>query len=135
MESSSLRLRGTGGWTLLVGPGFEVRDNGDSVQAVAGDRIVYLSSLRIGAPGAAVPAARIRALVAARLGPGERLSHVGPSVQGDAEIRSKGDAWQLTGSMCADGTVATCVIDFRASSDRSWAISVWQSLLCDGVAA
>jgi hypothetical protein len=132
MDDTLPRVRGTGGWSLVVGREFEVRDNGDSVQAVNGDRIVYLSSLRVGSP---VPAAKLRALAASRLGSGERLSHVAPSVQGDAELRYNNGAWQLRGTMAADGTVATCVVDFRAASDRPWAISVWKSLLCDGVAA
>jgi hypothetical protein len=120
---------------MVVGPDFEVVDNGDSVQAIHGNRVVYLSSLRVGASGSPLPAAKIRAMTLASLEAGERLSHIGHSVLGDAEIRPGGGGWQLSGTMCANGSLATCVVNFHAQSDRAWAISAWRSLLCDTTAA
>jgi hypothetical protein len=126
----------TGGWTFIVEPQFEVLDNGDSVQAVHGNRIVYVSSLRVGGPEWVVPAAQRRATAATRIvGFGERFAHVGDSVQGDAEVFADGDTWRLRGVMCADGTVATCMIDFRYPSEQTWAVSVWKSLACTEGAA
>jgi hypothetical protein len=133
MPSESKRVRAPGGWTVAIGSEFELRDNRDSLQAVHEERIVYVSSMRVGLPGVHLPAEKLRAAAAARLGAGERLSHIGPSVQGDAEVSPNGDAWRLKGTMCANGSMATCLIDFHAANDRSWAISVWTSLLCDGV--
>jgi hypothetical protein len=130
------KVSATGGWTFVVEPQFEVLDNGDSVQAVHGDRIVYVSSLRVGRPEAPLPAAQLR-VTAARgfIGLGEHLAHVGDSVQGDAEVFPNGDAWCLRGTMCADGTVATCVIDFRNRDEQTWAVSVWRSLAYTDAAA
>lgn len=130
------KVSATGGWTFIVEPQFEVLHNGDSVQAVCGDRIVYVSSLRVGGPEALVPAAQLRATAASRIvGFGERFAHVGDSVQGDAEVFADGDIWRLRGVMCADGTVATCVIDFCCPAEQTWAISVWKSLACTEGAA
>lgn len=134
MENALVRVPATGGWTFIIGSEFEVRDNGDSVQAVHGNRVAYVSSLRVGTPDAPVPAATIRSTAASHLGSGERISHVDHSVQGDAEIRLDEGVSRLHGIMCADGTVATCVIDFPASADRAWAVAVWRSLRCDGAA-
>jgi hypothetical protein len=119
----------------VIGPGFDTRDNGDSVQAVHGGRIVYFSSMRVALPGVHLPAEKLRAVAAARLGAGERLSHIGQSVQGDAQIQPNGHAWRLLGAMCAEGTMVTCVIDFPSPNEQPWAISVWRSLNCDAKAA
>ena len=135
MESEPIRVAATGGWTFLIGREFERLDNGDSVQAVHDTRVVYVSSLRVGKSDRLPPAAELRAAAARRLGPGERVVHTGRSVQGDAEIRQERDAWRLRGTMCADGTVATCAIDFQSPEDRSWAVEVWKSLQWDGGAA
>jgi hypothetical protein len=101
MESSSLRLRGTGGWTLLVGPVRGSRQR--RLRSSCGWRSHCLCEL----------VAHWRPW--SRCSCGKNPSVGGrpswtwrapfsrwPSVQRDAEIRSKGDAWQLTGSMCAD---------------------------------
>jgi hypothetical protein len=131
MATGKMKVSAMGGWTFVVGSEFEVLDNGDSVQAVDGKRIVYVSSLRVGKPEAPVRAARLRATAAGQFGTGERFSHVGESVQGDAEASFEGATWHLSGTMCADGTVATCLIDFPTSEGLAWAIAVWKSLLCE----
>jgi len=130
-NDSPMRVSATGPWTFLIGPEFEMIHNGDSVQAVHGTRGVFVSSLQVGRPEQPALADEIRKTAVRRLGSGERLSHVGQSVQGDAEIHSDGDAWCLYGIMCSDGSLATCVIDFQDSDDRAWAVSVWKSLLCE----
>jgi hypothetical protein len=127
-----MKVLATGRWAFLVGAEFEVVDNGDSVQAVHGERVVYVSSLSVGSVGGLVPAGQIRAGAASRFGSGERFSHVGESVQGDAELFLDGGIWHLRGTMCADGTVATCMIDLPTTDDLDWAVAVWQSLRCDG---
>src|SRR5262245_30722659 len=135
MASGRTKVSATGDWTFVVGSEFEVIDNGDSVQAVDGRRIVYVSSLRVGGPEAVVPAAQLRATAARRFGTGERFAHVGESVEGDAEAFLEGGTWHLRGIMCADGTVATCFIDFPTSAELGWALAVWKSLLCEVAAA
>ena len=125
------RVRATGGWTFTVGPEFELLDNGDSIQAVHGDRVVYVSSMKAGFPAGPDSAAALREIAARSFGAGPRLAHVGESVQGDAEFRHEGDTTRLFGTMCAPGTVATCVVDFKETGDGAWAETVWRSLLCD----
>jgi hypothetical protein len=126
-----LKVPAPGSWTFVVGPEFEIIDNGDSVQAVHGERIVYVSCLAIGAAQALVPAAALRASAAKRFGSGQRFSHLGESVQGDAEAFLDDQVWRLRGTMCAEGTLATCLIDFSAPADLAWAVEVWKSLSCD----
>lgn len=128
MASDLKRVRATGDWSFAVGPEFEVVDNGDSVQAVHGNRIVYVSSIEVGGNA---PATALRKSVARNLGSGPRLAHVGDSVQGDAELRHEGEVRRLFGTMCSPGTVATCVVDFQEATDELWAESVWRSLLCN----
>ncbi len=135
METATVKVSATGTWTFVVGSEFELIDNGDSVQAAHGDRVVYVSSFRVGTPEAPVPASQIRSTAAERLGLGERFSHVVGSVQGDAEIRIDGDVSRLHGTMCADGTIATCVIDFNGADEKAWAVAVWESLLPQGESA
>jgi len=127
--ATSSRIALTGSWSILIGAEFEVVNNGDSVQAVAGERTVYVSSLQVGAP-VPVPGDQLRAVASRRLGAGERISHAVSACQGDATVSRVGDKWRLEGTMCADGTVATCMVDFNAAEDRAWAESVWRSLEC-----
>lgn len=126
-----MRVPATGKWSLEIGPEFELIDNGDSVQAVHEDRVVYVSSIFIGTAEAGVPVAQLRAATAKRLGSGERVSHLEQAHQGDAEVTPDDAGWRLQGTMCADGTVATCVIQFRDRAEQDWAISVWSSLRWD----
>jgi hypothetical protein len=124
------RVSATGPWSFVVGAEFELIDNGDSVQAVAGDRVVYVSSKSVAQDGAPVGAPEIRSFVAKSFGVGAVLSHEGANEQGDAQLRSEEDSLRLFGTMCSRGTVATCVIDFPDHEDEEWAISVWRSLTC-----
>jgi hypothetical protein len=131
MSTEPQRFASNGRWRFAIGPEFEVSSRDDSVQATDGRRVVYVSSLTVGAPGAVPDAAKLRALLAKRLGAGERLSHAGAGVEGDAEIARVGDQWRLSGTMCSTGAVATCVIDYATADDRAWAESVWKSLSCE----
>ena len=117
-----------GRWQFVAGPGFDIVNNGDSVQAVNGRRAIYVGTMAVGGAGVASDASHLRAILAKRLGDGERISHVCPNVQGDAEVLKNGDRWRLNGSMCADGSVATCVIDFETLEQRAWAEDTWKSL-------
>jgi len=121
-----------GSWTFVIGSEFELIDKSDSVQAAHEDRVVNVSALRVRTPARSVSAAELRAAAARQLGSGERVSHEASSEQGDAEIRPEGDAWSLCGTMCVDGSVVTCLIDYVDDRDRDWAVSVWSSLRCDG---
>jgi len=120
-----------GEWTILLPPGFETIDNGDSWQAHSGKRVIYVSSLRVGNPDSTrIPAAALRA-TAARTFPKEptrRFSHEHGAVCGDAETRPEREAWQLKGFMCADGVVATCIADYPHADDEPWAVAMWESL-------
>ena len=131
MVNRTVKISATGCWTFVIGAEFEVLDNGDSVQVVHGDRVAYISSLRVGKPDVPVSAAQLRATAAKSLGSGERFSHVDQSVEGDAEVFLDGEIWRLRGAMCAIGTVATCTIDLAASEQQDWAVSVWRSLRCE----
>jgi hypothetical protein len=120
-----------GEWTILLPPTFETIDNGDSWQAYSGQRVFYVSSLRVGQPGAPRTPAEVLRVTAARSLSGRaarRLSHEHRVVAGDAEIRAEGKAWQLKGFMCADGVVATCVADYANPDDEAWAVAMWESL-------
>ena len=132
MSASPSHTVSTGSWTFSIGAEFELIDNGNSVQAVDGSRVVYVSSLSVGNGGHPVPVTQLRAAALKRLGSGERLSHTSGAAQGDAEILPIDGGWRLQGTMCRDGTIATCVIDYGKESERTWAISVWTSLLCSG---
>jgi len=131
VSTDARRFASTGRWRFAIGPEFDVLNRDDSIQAAHGRRVVYVSSHLVGAPGAVPDAAQLRGLLAKRLGSGERLSHAGNGVEGDAEIARVGDQWRLSGTMCSAGAVATCVIDYAAADDRAWAESVWKSLWCE----
>jgi hypothetical protein len=127
-----VRVSATGNWSFLVGPEFELLDNGDSVQAVHDDHVVYVSSFHVDEADAAVPPAKLREAAARRFGSGERFTHVDESVEGDAELFLDDGVWRLRGTMCAPGTVATCMIDLPTLDEKDWATAVWRSLRCDG---
>jgi hypothetical protein len=125
-----VRVPATGLWTFEIGAEFSLIRHPGSIQAVHGARIVFVTSMAAVKAGAAVPAAHLRRLIAARLGAGERLSHRGLSAQGDAILLLDAGTWRLKGAMCADGTVASCVVDMAGPDDRAWAEAVWRSLEC-----
>lgn len=123
-----VQVNGPGGWTFEIDAEFQLIDNGDSIQAVAGDRALYLSAMRITAANKTPTAAELLATVSRSLRLTERLSHHAAGVEGVAEIRRDTDSFALHGFMCAAGTVATCVVSFGAPQEAPWAESVWRSL-------
>ena len=131
MNSNALRIRATGPWTFVVGPEFEIVDNVNSVQAVHGDRAVYVSSRSVHDEHGPMAADRIRSMLTTSFGSGERFAHTGRSVQGDAEVVPDADGWLLRAVMCANGTFATCAVNFAHAHQRDWAVSVWRSLSCE----
>jgi hypothetical protein len=120
-----------GEWTILLPPAFETIDNGDSWQAYSGDRVIYVSSLRVGESGGQpTPAKTLRETARRTLPepPFHRISHEHGAVCGDADIRREGRLWRLKGFMCAEGVVATCVADYPSQPDEAWAVAMWESL-------
>jgi hypothetical protein len=126
-----VQVDGPGGWSLDLGAEFQLIDNGDSIQAAAGDRVLYLSAMRVATATSLPSVAQLRATASGSLRSTERLSHRGFAVEGEAEIRRDADSFALHGFMCADGSVATCVINFGQPTDAAWAESVWRSLTRD----
>lgn len=123
-----VQVTGPGSWRFNLDVEFQLIDNGDSVQAVAGDRVVYVSSMRVGAVAGAPSAAQLRLTASRTLRSTERMSHVGQDVEGEAELRREANSFVLHGFMCAPGTVATCVISFGVPDQAVWAESLWRSL-------
>ena len=131
LTSGWQRTPTVGEWTILLSPAFKTIDNGDSWQAYSGDRVIYVSSLCVGDPnGRRTPAKALRAAAARTFTEPNlrRLSHDHGAVYGDAEIRLEGTVWRLRGHMCADGVVATCVVDYPRQQDEAWAVATWESL-------
>ena len=129
-SSTSHRVPTTGRWSISISRSFRLIDNGDSWQAYEGERVVYVSSIAIqDAGGSPTPPEALCVTAARACGENsERHSHSAETVRGAAEIRREADHWQLKGSMCATGTVASCVIDYPNSQDKDWALAVWKSL-------
>ncbi|HEY4216847.1 MAG TPA: hypothetical protein VGM67_06890 [Gemmatimonadaceae bacterium] len=119
---------GPGGWRVDLDAEFRLIDNGDSIQAVAGDRVAYLSATRVGDPTGPPAAAQLRRIVSRTMQSAERFQHSEPTVEGEAEIRGEPDSFALHGFMCAAGSLATCVISFGKPQDAAWAQTVWRSL-------
>lgn len=130
LASPLKRTRAIGGWTIVVSSDFELVDNGDSWQAHKADRIVYVGSMEISGPqGVKVPAKRLcAALHETTANATERLSHSQKGLYGHAEIIRVDEHWQLKGIMCANGTVATTLIDYPDASQKAWAVATWKSL-------
>jgi hypothetical protein len=122
------KVTGPSGWSFQIDVEYRLIDNGDSVQAVAGDRVVYLSALHVDTPSGKPSAVQLRRVASRSLRSNQQISHVASGVEGDAEIRNEKGSVALHGYMCATGTVATCVISFLAPDDGVWAESVWRSL-------
>jgi hypothetical protein len=129
-----MRVRATGPWSFVIGPEFELIDNGDSVQAAVGQRVVYVSSKSVSSNGVPVGAAEIRASATRSFDSSAILVHVSETEEGDAQIRQEPNSLRLYGTMCSRGTIATCVIDFPDRQHEQWAISVWRSLVCGAAA-
>ena len=131
VDSDLRRTRATGDWTILVPSSFELVDHGDSWQAHKGDRIVHVSSLEVKETGGAKTPATVICGVAGKKfakSSGERFSISERKLRGEAEIVRNADHWQLKGVMCADGTLATCLIDYPDERYKAWAVSTWKSL-------
>jgi hypothetical protein len=125
------RCQATPSWTISVPLDFITIDNGDSWQAHADTRVVYVSSMTVETGGSAVLAPVLRATLARSLEPaseGERHELQESGVVGDAQIISTADGFELKGFACTDGDLATCVISFEQRDHREWAVSTWQSL-------
>ena len=123
-----IQVAGPGSWRFNLDAEFQLIDNGDSVQAVAGDRVVYVSAMRVGAVAEVPSAAQLRMTASRTLRSSERMSHAAGGVEGEAEVRREADSFALHGFMCAPGAIATCVISFRRPGQAEWAESLWRSL-------
>jgi hypothetical protein len=121
----------TPSWTISVPVDFAEIDNGDSWQAHADTRSVYVSSVKVAEAGSPVSSTALRATVARKLAPqsaAERHNLDESGVQGDAQILRTATGFELRGFACTDGVVATCVINFDHEDHREWAIGIWRSL-------
>jgi len=123
--------RASGNWLVSVPAEFEEVNNGDSWQARAGGRIVYVSSLMVLESGTPVPPESLCASASEKLvpAPDAQRHHfaVGGRV-GEVQIARTATGYQLQGSMCVAGRVALCVIDFASADERDWALSTWKSI-------
>jgi hypothetical protein len=88
-------VNGPGGWTVEIDAVFRLIDNGDSIQAVAGDRALYLSAMRITTANKTPSAAELLATASRTLRSPERLSHQVAGLEGAAEIRRDADSFAL----------------------------------------
>ena len=131
MTSQTKHCQATPSWSIFVPTDFVEVHNADSWQAHAGPRIVYVSSMKVANGENRAPAAALRVMAARKLAPPsevERYPRDEVEVQGDAQITSSATGFELKGFACADGNVATCVINFDHDDDRDWAIATWRSL-------
>jgi len=119
-----------GGWTVVVPADFKVIDNGDSVQALNGSRIVYLSAPLLPATakddGAHALCEQMSALFV-KVPRKDRLTHTAGALEGRAGFFLEGRVWRFKGVMCARGTVVLAVADLTGAKDRDWAVAVWRS--------
>jgi hypothetical protein len=131
MTSELKHCQATPTWTISVPVDFAEIHNGDSWQAHAGSRVVYVSSMKVTNGETPVPAAALLATAARKLAPAsdaERHRRDEADVQGDAQVISMAAGLELKGFACADGSVATCLIHFDQLDDREWAVTTWRSL-------
>lgn len=121
----------TGDWSVLLPQHFSVLRAADSWQAHHDDRIAFVSSLAVTTtPGLPTTADALCATGARALSVPEeqRLHHTGIGHRGVAEVRRAAEGWQLKGFMCVDGSIATCVLDYREEQHAAWAEATWRSL-------
>jgi hypothetical protein len=119
------------GWTIVVPRNFTEIDNGDSWQAYAGVRCVYVSFIWVADTNGAVSATALFATASSKLAPAseaDRHSFEEPGLNGGAQITQTDTGFELKGFTCVDGCVATCVISFAKQTDRDWAVATWRSL-------
>ena len=131
MAEDTKQCRVTEGWTIVVPKNFVEIDNGDSWQAHAGMRCVYVSSMTVTDANGTVPAAALFATVSKNLTPpseAEPHSFAEPGLNAGAQIIQTDTGFDLKGFTCVDGCVATCVISFVEQTDRDWAVATWRSL-------
>lgn len=131
MTSDMKRCQASPSWTISVPLDFSAIDNGDSWQAHADTRVVYVSSMKVANGGSPVPAAVLRTSLGRSLEPasaGELHQLEESGVVGDAQITRTPDGFELKGFACIDGELATCVISFEQGDHSEWAVSTWQSL-------
>ena len=131
MTSDTKRCQATPSWTISVPSDFTAIDNGDSWQAHADTRVLYVSSMKVQNGGAPIPATVLRATLARSLEPAaadERHQLEESGVVGDAQIIRTPQGFELKGFACTDGDLATCVISFEQDEHRDWAVSTWRSL-------
>jgi len=115
MAEDTKQCRPMKGWTIVVPRNFAEIDNGDSWQAHAGMRCVYLSSMRVANANGVVPATALFATASRKLAPpseADRHSFEEPGLNGGAQITQTDTGFELKGFTCVDGCVATCVISF-----------------------
>ncbi len=121
----------TGRWMITVPRSFTESDNGDSWQAHAGDRCVYVSSMTVANANGAVSAPALFSTASRKLAPpseAERHAFEGPGLHAGAQITTTESGFDLKGITCIDGCVATCVISYARQGDRDWAVSTWKTL-------
>ena len=131
MAEDTKQCRATGDWTIIVPRNFAEIDNGDSWQAHAGTRCVYVSSMSVAGVNGAVPAAALFATASRKLAPpseAERHSFEESGRHAGAQIIQTATGFDLKGFTCVDGCIATCVISFVEQTDRDWAVATWRSL-------
>lgn len=131
MAEDTKQCRAMGGWTIVVPKHFAEIDNGDSWQAHAGARCVYVSSMSVADANGPVPAAALFATASRKLAPpseAERHSFEESGRHAGAQITQTATGFDLKGFTCVDGCVATCVISFAEQTDRDWAVATWRSL-------
>jgi hypothetical protein len=127
-----MRVPTKGSWTVVIPEGMTQVDNGDSWQAHGGQIVVYVSSLSIpDGRGGRRPRAEIAAVAANKVPASEeadRLSSDNGVVIGHASVGPTDGGWRLTGYTAAEGTLATCVVDFAHLEDRGRVEGIWRSL-------
>jgi hypothetical protein len=118
------------GWTVVVPADFQLIDNGDSLQALEGKRIVYLSAPALPAAaetdGAHALCEQMSSLFAS-VPSKDRLTHAAGELEGRAGFFLEDGVWRLKGVMCARGAMALAVADLLDAKDRDWAVAVWRS--------
>ena len=127
-----MRVPAKGSWTVDIPESMTQVDNGDSWQAHGGQIVVYVSSLSIpDGRGGKRPLAEIAAAAADKVPASEeadRLSYDNGVVIGHVSVGPTDGGWRLTGYTAAEGTLATCVVDFAHLEDRGRAEGIWRSL-------
>lgn len=122
----------TGDWTMEIDDGFTAVVTGDQVTFADATRKVAVSSIRVDTPaGDAQPADQIRASLGPKLEADDVVERTSLSVghlRGEAVIARQDERWSLRGFVAANGSVASCMIDFDHEADTAWAKETFRSL-------